>query len=317
MRNNYPPVFSKAEHSCLSGSESELSQDLQAVYSPAPTQSIPAAEKDVQTIAFDPLPLSKHRFYPLNHSIIAQKLILAGQNYSQTRSTAQLHSSKPKLVRLKRSLKQNKPQIRSISAQRSTPDLYSREKFEVNIGKNGFEAGKAELPPMFPISNRRSGEMGVLVTSKAKRKAVMEAVEGVMQVGEGMMVLAFQPRTQVYSASLIGPCAPLSPCCHLALILTFLKSGTFSIHCSNQSCASLLSLPLTLHTRQQLWIEENFHPNNRVLSSTLSLFIQRGEFKVRPIRRELDRVRHRESRPGTTVGSVGSTNRRLRVAVTY
>lgn len=311
MRNNYPLVFSRSrkEHSFLSPSESEISQELQAVYTPICEEletgrELEAAEKDVQTVAFDTLPLPSYpqpRYLSPKLPTTTSRLVLEGRSLGQTQPSAQLSNTTHKVVRLKRTSRRIAPQLRSVSAQRSLTEVPSLEN-QLTYEDRAFRIGRAELPPTFPISLRRTAVAGALVTSKTKREAVLQATSSLFATDTLNLVLAFQPRTQVYSAAFTGDNAPLSRCCRETLILEFSKSGEMSVKCSNQSCSPLQILHLASNVRQRLWVEEGLQRNNK-LSSSLSLFIQRGAFKIRPIRRELDRVKYQQSRPQTTAAT--------------
>jgi hypothetical protein len=320
MRNNYPLIFSRsgAEHSFLSASESEISQELQAVYSPIYEEletgrELEATEKDVQTLPFDIPPLPRYpppRFTPIKRPIVGSRLVLEGKSLGQT----QVSTPKHKVVRLKQGLRRTAPQVRSVSAQRSSTQIASAENLQT-YETSEFRIGKAELPPTFPISIRRTAIAGALVTSKTKRGAILEAASSLFATEKLDLVLAFQPRSQVYSAAFVGENAPLTRCCRETVILELSKSGEMRVKCNNPNCFSLQILHLSSSVRQKLWVEESLRHNSR-LSNSLSLFIQRGAFKIRPIRKELDRVKYQRSRPQTTVSSLSTSQRRGKMFLT-
>ena len=321
MRNNYPLVFrrSGAEHSFLSPSESDISQELQAVYTPICEEletgrELEAAEKDVQTVAFDNLPLPRYpppRYLTPKRPIAGSRLVLEGRSLGKTQPV-QLSTPTHKAVRLKRTSRGIVPLLRSVSAQRSPTEVPS---LESTYEARAFCIGRAELPPTFPISIRRTAVAGALVTSRTKREAVLQAASSLFATEKLDLVLAFQSRTQVYSAAFTGDNAPLSRCCQATLLLELIKSGEMRVKCSNQDCPPLQILHLAANVRQRLWVEESLLRNSK-LSSSLSLFIQRGAFKIRPIRKELDRVKYQQTRPQTTVTSVSTTQRRRKVPFT-
>ena len=311
MRNNYPQIFSRtgAEHSFLSASESEISQELQAVYSPIYEEletgrELEATEKDVQTLPFDIPPLPRYpppRVTPIKRAIAGSRLVLEGKSLGQTQVP------KPKAVRLKQALRRTAPQVRSVSAQRSSTQTAFVENLQA-YEASAYGMGRAELPPTFPISLRRTAIAGVLVISKTKRGAILEAASSLFATEKLDFVVAFQPRSQVYSAAFVGENAPLTRCCRETVIMELSKSGEMRVKCNNPDCFSLQILHLASSVRQRLWVEESLRHNSR-LSNSLSLFIQRGAFKIRPIRKELDRVKYQRSRPQTTASSVSTTQR--------
>ena len=337
IKNQYPAVFSKVPkgsvalvkefHSMASISESEVSQDveaLKAVYTPMGEERRgQVSEKDVQTFSNDSSLNVSLRFPSMPQPIVGRRILNPKFMVSPTpdpgkRIAALLPAkpplSKPKLVRLKSS-PSKKPLLRSVSAQRTSSDTLSSLSTLPKYDSDVLEQGPADLPPSFPISFRTFGSVGELVTHKLKREAVLDALDPLFHVKELAMSLAFQPVSQVYSAAFMGQTGLVSKCCRETIVFELWKTGEIRVICSTETCRARLlqvcRLPEVASVR--LWVEESIECT-RKLSSSLSLFIQRGAFRLKPIRGELDRfMSGQNTRPMTTLTSVSSSTRKLRL----